>query len=44
MAQVLFYIIIMSGVIATCTVGRFILLNTAWNEIEKYLKDLFRKW
>ena len=44
MAQVLFYIIIMSGVIATCTVCRFILLDTAWKEIEKYLKDLFRKW
>ena len=40
---ILFYLIIMSTIITVCTIGKFLLADTAWKEIEKYLKELFRK-
>lgn len=43
-AFIVFYLIITSTIITVCSIGKFILADTAWKEIEKYLKDLFRKW
>ena len=42
-AFIIFYIIIMSTIITVCTIGKFILADTAWKEIEKYLQDFFEK-
>lgn len=43
-AFIIFYLIIMSTIITVCTIGKFLLADTAWHEIEKYIRDLFRKW